>query len=178
MKKNLVLTAFVLLSISTYAQQALFGGQNIISPEIHADNTVTFRFFAPKAIKVQLTGEFLPTQMVETARGMSEMPGVVDLKEGEGGVWEYTTPRPVASDLYGYIFIVDGIRMTDPSNVYQVRDVATIQNILLIGGGKGDNYAVNDVPHGSVTKRWYNSPGLNTVRRLTVYTPPGYETSK
>jgi len=37
---------------------------------------------------------------------------------------------------------------------------------------------VKDVSHGSVTRRWYNSPGLKTERRITIYTPPGYETSK
>ena len=178
MKKIVLFTLACLIGVNAFAQQALFGGQSITSPEVHADNTVTFRFLAPKAIKVQLMGEFLPPQTVETSRGMTEMPGIVDLQEGTNGVWEYTTLHPVASDLYGYIFIVDGIRMTDPNNVYQVRDVATVQNILLIGGGKGDYYAVNDVPHGSVTKRWYNSPGLNATRRITIYTPPGYETSK
>jgi len=178
MKKITLFTLACFIGACAFAQQALFGGQSITSPEVHTDNTVTFRFLAPKAIKVQLTGEFLPTQMVETVRGMSEMPEIVDLQEGEGGVWEYTTPSPVVSNLYGYTFIVDDIRMTDPNNVYQVRDVATIQNILLIRGGKGDNYAVNDVPHGNVTKQWYNSPGLNVVRRLTVYTPPGYDISR
>ena len=54
----------MLISVITFAQQALWGSQNIISPEIHPDNTVTFRFMAPKAIKVQVTGDFLPTQKI------------------------------------------------------------------------------------------------------------------
>jgi enterochelin esterase family protein len=37
---------------------------------------------------------------------------------------------------------------------------------------------VNDIPHGSLTRRWYNSPGLDKDRRITIYTPPGYEKSK
>jgi enterochelin esterase-like enzyme len=37
---------------------------------------------------------------------------------------------------------------------------------------------VNDVPHGTVAQGWYPSPMLKLTRRLYVYTPPGYETSK
>ena len=52
MKRLSILAVFMLISVITFAQQALWGSQNIISPEIHPDNTVTFRFMAPKAIKV------------------------------------------------------------------------------------------------------------------------------
>jgi enterochelin esterase family protein len=37
---------------------------------------------------------------------------------------------------------------------------------------------VNDIHHGTVAKRWYQSPGLGIKRRLTVYTPAGYESGK
>ena len=50
MKRLSILAVFMLISVITFAQQALWGSQNIISPEIHPDNTVTFRFMAPKAI--------------------------------------------------------------------------------------------------------------------------------
>jgi len=178
MKKILNITLALLLGITAFAQQALWGGQNIISPEVNPDNTVTFRFQAPKAITVQLTGEFLPTQKMDTPYGVFDMPGVTDLKEGKDGLWEYTTTEPVKSNLYGYSFIVDGLRTTDPNNVYMIRDVASVTNVFIVGGGLGDFYSVKDVPHGSVTRRWYNSPGLNAERRITIYTPPGYETSK
>ena len=46
--------------ISAMAQQALFGGNEIVSPEINQDGTVTFRLFAPNASQVQVTGVFLP----------------------------------------------------------------------------------------------------------------------
>ena len=105
MKKRFSLLAvLVLFSMAAFAQQALWGGQDIISPEIHPDNTVTFRFLAPKAIRVQVTGDFLPTQKVETQFGTADVPGTADLKEGEKGVWEYTTPQPLPSELYSYSF--------------------------------------------------------------------------
>lgn len=37
---------------------------------------------------------------------------------------------------------------------------------------------MNDVPHGTVAKVWYDSPTLGMKRRLTVYTPAGYSTEK
>lgn len=177
MKKLSILLIMSLLCITSYAQQALWGGQNIVSPEIHPDNTVTFRFHAPKAIKVQVTGDFLPTQKMETPFGTFDGPGTADLKEGENGVWEYTTPAPLASELYSYSFIVDGLTVRDPNNVFLNRDVASITNIFIIKGGQGDLYSVNKVPHGTVARRWYDSPQLEANRRMTIYTPPGYEKS-
>ena len=41
MKRLSILAVFMLISVITFAQQALWGSQNIISPEIHPDNTVT-----------------------------------------------------------------------------------------------------------------------------------------
>ncbi|MGM9760196.1 MAG: alpha/beta hydrolase-fold protein, partial [Parabacteroides sp.] len=89
----------------------------------------------------------------------------------------YTTPEPLASELYSYTFLVDGVKTTDPNNVYLNRDVASVANIFIVPGGAGDLYKVNAVPHGSVTRRWYESPTLGKQRRMTIYTPAGYETS-
>ena len=59
-----------------------------------------------------------------------------------------------------------------------IRDVASVTNVFIIGGDERiDLYKVNKVPHGTVSKVWYNSPTLGMDRRLTVYTPAGYETS-
>ena len=177
MKKLLFLSAMLLMSAVTFAQQALWGGAPVVSPEIHEDNTVTFRLKDPKAIKVQVTGDFLPTQKIKTPFGEFDGPGVADLKEGKDGVWEYTTTEPLAPELYSYSFIVDGLKIMDPSNVYMIRDVASVTNVFIIGGGRADLYKVNDVPHGTVSRMWYNSPTLGMERRITVYTPAGYETS-
>jgi len=156
-----------------FAQQALWGTAPVVSPEIHDNNTVTFRFKAPKAVRVQLTGDFLPVQK----NAKFEAPGIVDLKEGQEGVWEYTTPEPLKPELYSYSLIVDGLRMNDPANVYLIRDVSTLTNVFIIGGDRADFYKVNPVPHGTVSRIWYDSPALGLERRMTVYTPAGYETS-
>lgn len=177
MKRIITLAAATLLSTCAFAQQALWGGPSLVSPEIHEDNTVTFRFMAPKAVKVQVTGDFLPTQKIQTPFGEFDGPGVADLKEGQGGVWEYTS-EALSPELYSYSFIVDGLSVKDPSNVYMNRDVSSVTNIFIIGGGWADLYKVNDVPHGTVSKVWYESKTLGMTRRMTVYTPAGYEDGK
>lgn len=178
MKKTLFTFIALLATTLTFAQQALFGGASIVSPEIHPNNTVTFRIVAPKAVVVQVTGDFLPTQKQPVKFGDNvmemEVAGVANLTEKDG-VWEYTTPEPVAPEFYTYHFLIDGQRVIDMNNVYVNRDVSTLSSILLIGGGRSDLYKVNAVPHGTVSKRWYTQDGL--TRRLSVYTPAGYETS-
>ena len=164
MKKTIAFVACMLFCIASFAQQALWGRSQVVSPEIHDNNTVTFRIQAPKAVKVQLASDCLKQ-------------GIVDLKEGKDGVWEFTTPEPLEPELYSYAFVVDGMRMLDPSNVFMNRDVNTVTNIFIIGGGQGDLYKVNNVPHGTVSKVWYESKVLEKNRRMTVYTPAGYETS-
>jgi len=176
MKKLSLLTIGILLCLTSFAQQALWGGTPIVSPEVHDDYTVTFRFKAPNADTVQITGDFLPTEKIKTPMGVFDGPGKAYLKKDANGIWTYTS-ESLKPELYGYSFIVDGLKSTDPNNAFLIRDVATVTNIFLVGGGPGGLYKVNDVPHGTVARRWYDSPGLNMKRRLTIYTPPGYESS-
>ncbi len=170
LKSALSTLLLVTLTVTTsFAQQALWGGQQITSPEVNADNSVTFRFMAPDAKEVKISGEWMP------AEGWT--PGSQVMKKDDKGLWSFTT-KPLESDLYGYSFSVDGLKTTDPNNVYMIRDVASVFNVFIVGGGKGDLYKVNNVPHGTVARRWYNSPGNGMMRRITIYTPPGYESGK
>lgn len=166
MKRIITIAAALLVAGSAFAQQALVPGTGIVSPEINPDHSVTFRYYNPKAITVQVSGDFFPTERVTKA----------DLVENNG-LWTYTTP-PLEGELYSYTLYVDGQKMMDPSNIYQNRDIATWTNIFTLSAEKGDKgwyYQVNDTPHGNVTKVWYDSPTLGKQRRMTVYTPAGYE---
>lgn len=178
MKKRFLLLIMVLFSASApmFAQQALFGGQPIVSPEINDDNSVTFRLLAADASSVVVTGDFLPSEKVQSPMGEMEAPGKADMTKDEKGVWSFTS-EPLESELYDYSFVIDGFTTTDPSNPYVIRDIASLSNYFIVGGGKADLYMVQDVPHGSVTRRWYDSPGLNMDRCVVIYTPPGYENS-
>jgi len=179
MKKQFlfVLMCCLLISLSSFAQQAIFGAAPIISPEVKTDHTVTFRIHAPAADSVQITGDFLPPAKMKTEYGLVDVPGKANMVKDENGIWTFIS-QPLGSDLYSYTVLVDGFKTTDPNNVYLIRDVASVFNVFIVGGGKGDLYMVNKVPHGTVTRCWYDSPGNAMQRRVTIYTPAGYETGK
>lgn len=177
MKKSIVLLFGLLLSHLAFSQEALFNAADLKSPEINADKTVTFRFFAPKADSVFVIGDFLPTMKIKSRFGLVDVPKPALMQKDAKGVWTFTSDA-LAPELYSYSFTVDGLRSIDPNNPFLNRDVATVTNIFIVGGPQADLYKVNDIPHGSVTRRWYDSPGLGIDRRLTIYTPPGYESSK
>lgn len=170
MKRLLFLVFLIAFVGSTQAQETIRTNTgNIVSPEIANDNSVTFRMFAPNAQKVEIEGNFLP----RTGRG-----GRTAMTKDERGVWSYKT-APLQPEMHTYCYYVDGIRMTDPNNIYMCRDIATYMNYFFIDGELSANYIVRDVPHGTVSKVWYPSPGLDMdERRFTVYTPAGYEEGK
>ena len=145
------------------APQAAARPAPVKSPEIHPDRSVTFRLSAPKATEVTLNGSW---------------DNATDLKmtKDESGVWS-TTIGPLAPQLWGYWFMVDGVKALDPSNGETQRDGARYDNLLMISGPESEWWDFKDVPHGTIQAVWYPSPTLKQAnRRMMVYTPPGYET--
>ena len=95
---NVALAAMCCLGAQ--AQEKLFNSASVQSPVINEDGTVTFNLYAPKAIKVEVTGDFLPTQPIEIAGyGKYDAPGVAQLVEGKNGVWTYTSGK-LAPEMY------------------------------------------------------------------------------
>lgn len=129
------------------------------SPVVHPDRTVTFRFRAPAAEKVELSGQFL--------KGNQPMQ-----KDGTG-VWSLTV-GPVEPDLYPYNFVVDGVGMADPLNPAVFPNERFKPSLVDIPGDTPSLHSVQNVPHGMVTHCFYESITLATTRPLVVYTPPGY----
>ena len=156
MRHFLLLLAFALFSTAVFAQQEKTTGVTI-----NPDNSVTFQYRNPKAVTVDVSGEF--------------MEGTAQLREVDG-IWTYTTP-PLASEMYFYDLTVDGQPVLD-LNYSLVKDIPRWRNYFIIGGEKGDLYNVQDVPHGTVASRWYDSAMLKMRRRINIYTPPGYENGK
>ena len=170
MTRKSILAAALALTLSTVAvaQQELSFRAPVTSPEINPDHSVTFRYRNPKAVTVQLQGD------------MFSDGKPVEMTEGADGVWTYTT-APLEGELYLYSFVVDGMRTGDPSNMYQNRDIATWTNFFTLSteqDDKGWYYETHDTPHGTLSKRWYESPTLGATRRISVYTPAGYEKGK
>jgi len=131
----------------------------LVSPEVHADNSVTFRFLAPNAIEVKLDLE-----------GTEPLP----MKKDTQGVWRVTT-APLTPDYYGYSFLADGARCMDPSNALLVPNLLTPANALWVPGGASLPWEVNDVPHGEIHHHFYKSIAAGDQRDFYVYTPPGYD---
>lgn len=134
--------------------------RQIVSPEVHKDRTVTFRFNAPEATKVELNAQFLKENL--------------PMAKDENGIWTVTT-SPVAPDLYPYFFVVDSIAVNDPNNVLIFPNERFKNSLVDIPGSEPSMYAVTDVPHGKISYRFYKSNTLKDTRPLVVYTPPGYD---
>ncbi len=100
-----------------------------------------------------------------------------NLVRNDTGLW-VTTLGPLQPEFYGYTFIVDGVTVLDPSNPQIKRDGVRNASVLLVPGKESDLYSVKNIPHGTLSKVWYESPTLSLIRRMYIYTPPGYENSK
>ena len=127
------------------------------SPEIGADQRVTFRLRAPGAgeVAVSVGGKRLPMQ------------------KDEQGVWSVTS-EPMAPDVYTYSLIVDGDSMNDPSNRQVQTSFAGFQSMFLVPGPAAWLPAPG-VPRGAIARHAYHSAVANDDRDFFVYTPPGYD---
>jgi enterochelin esterase family protein len=162
--KHLAALLISLFAVGTLsAQQNLWQTKPLSSPVIADDGSVTLRLHAPNAQSVMVEGDFLDEAMAMTRL--------------DNGMWQYTT-KPLASEMYYYSFVVDGMKgVHDPANVYMVRDVGTQMNYFIIPGERGNLYTAQNVAHGTMAKVWAEvSDGRE--RRMTIYTPAGYEQGK
>ena len=167
MKRITAIIASLLLAASALSAQeltnfAFWGQKPVVSPEIQNDS-VTFRLKADYATIVKLSGSWMP----------NPWGGTIDMKRGENNVWEVTIPLP-EPEIYTYNFVADGVSVNDPQNVMVQRDGLRYLSMLLIDGERTENYKPAE-QRGTVSHPWYDSKILGINRRLTVYTPYGYE---
>ena len=163
------------LPLTVMAQQAIFDRNSVVSPRINVDGTVTFTLYAPQAKRVQVTSDCLPPDTFLVKGKVNLRDGVRDMQH-TGDTWTFTTQQ-LKPEFYYYWYTVDGVKTNDPMNVFKVRDVANTMDYFLIGESSSNPYIVGDVPHGSVSRVWYPSKQAGFSRRMTVYTPAGYEES-
>jgi enterochelin esterase family protein len=164
--KKLALIAGILAIAGSLSAQELTnfsfgrGAAPVISPEIQADS-VTFRLRADYATYVKFSGSWTGGQL--------------EMRRGENNVWSIKLPLP-SPEIYTYNFVVDGVAVNDPQNIQVQRDGTRFLNMLIVPGERTENY--NEAAHrGTVSHPWYDSKILGINRRLTVYTPYGYETN-
>ncbi len=140
-------------------------GPQLVSPEVGADRTITFRFNAPTAQQVTVSGELDGTPHPMT--------------KGENGVWT-TTVGPLVPDIYTYSFNVDGVVALDPRNTNTKMGYGNFGpvSVVQVPGDGPAFYDVRDVPHGAVRIQPYVSKSLGVARNAWIYTPPDYDKGK
>jgi len=140
------------------------GDPALVSPEVAADHRVTFRLKAAEAKTVTVSGDF---------------GSDAEMRKGADGIWTATI-GPLDPEMYVYFFVVDGVRLTDPSNP-QLKIgyvTSTTTSLLTVPGDAPAFYDVQDVPHGEIRTLLYKSRSNGTTRELTVYVPPGYDEAR
>ena len=167
MKRIIIALASLVMATGALCAQELtnfsFWGQKpVVSPEVQNDS-VTFRLKADYATVVKLSGSWMPNPWGDT----------IDMTRGENNVWEVTIPLP-EPEIYTYNFIADGVSVNDPQNVMVQRDGSRYLSMLLVDGERTENYKSAE-QRGTISHPWYDSKILGINRRLTVYTPYGYE---
>ncbi|MBS1827726.1 MAG: esterase [Acidobacteria bacterium] len=130
----------------------------VLSPEVHPDRRVTFRFRAPSAKEVVLSRE-----------GAQRSP----MTRGENGVWMLTTD-PLDPDYYGYSFVTDGVNMMDPNNPLMKPNLLNPQSMVHVRGASTWDVRPNTAK-GSLHRHFYHSAIIGDDRDFFVYTPPGYD---
>jgi len=132
----------------------------VVSPEVHADRSVTFRLRAPnnKEVSVSIEG----------------VPKPIAMQNDDKGVWSVTTD-PMAPDYYGYSFVADGVNMFDPSNHAVKPNFLYRASEVHVPGAASASWEVAAVPHGEIHHHFYKSGVVGDDRGYYVYTPPGYD---
>ncbi|MBQ9498862.1 MAG: esterase [Bacteroidaceae bacterium] len=168
MKKNFRLMAVAVALLTCFTANAqemnsLMFRAGVKSPELKNDS-VTFRFVAPKARTVAVSASWLGYD-----------PSKLPMTQDQTGVWSVSVPQP-SPELYTYNIVVDGVTMLDPSNVFVQRDGSRYMNAFLVRGDFADLYAESSKA-GDVEHVWYYSAENDMMRRMYVYTPAGYDPS-
>lgn len=144
---------FCVLALTTSAW-----AQPVVSPEVHADGRVTFRYLATNATVVQLRSEGIRP---------------VDMLRDDHGVWSFTS-EPLEPDIYVYSFRVDSLQVIDPRNPFLKYNLLNTENQVHVPGPKSLAWEINDVPRGRLHHHFYHSAVCGDERDFVVYTPPGY----
>jgi len=137
----------------------------LISPQVLPDRRVTFRIYAPKASEVSVAGDWLGTS------------APVKLERDKQGVWSASV-GPLTPDFYSYAFTVDGVRTVDPKNPVVKPGTTSLASMFFLPGKEAEFQDNKNVPHGDIRKVWFQSTTRDTQRRMHIYTPRGYDSSK
>jgi enterochelin esterase family protein len=136
------------------------------SPEVNSDRTVTLRFRAPQAPRVDVVGEIMQGK------------GPMAMTKDENGIWTATV-GPLPPEIWIYNFRIDGVDVPDPSNpaIKPTPPGQIMSSFVEVPGDQPAFYDSRPVPHGDVRMVLYESKAMGVTRYLWIYTPPGYDKS-
>ncbi|HKK43773.1 MAG TPA: alpha/beta hydrolase-fold protein [Bacteroidales bacterium] len=157
-RRILVILVLVLIELNLSGQFP----SRIKSPVVNPDLSVAFSIKAPNAKEVSLNFG-------------AEMKSYPMLKNDQG-VWNVTI-GPLIPEYYTYSFLVDGLKILDPSNPEMQVGQAPDFSLVNIPGTPPRFDELQDVPHGTICILRYYSTIQELNRKLYVYTPPGYNPS-
>ena len=163
MVKHLLASLLLLQAIILPAQKPV--APPLLSHELHADQSITFRFKDAAAAKVELSLE-----------GVAKP---IPMAKGTGGIWSFHT-QPLTPEIYFYSFVVGGEPRIDPENHRIVPNIAfPASNAVEVPGQGPQLWDETDVPHGAVHTHHFTSKialGLPANQEeVVVYTPPSYD---
>jgi len=138
----------------------------LLSPEVHADRTVTLRLRAPNATQVEVAGEIMQAK------------APIAMTKSEDGVWTATLGPP-PTEIWVYNFRVQGVDVADPSNpaIKPVPPGFAMSSFVEVPGDTPAFYDSRPVLHGEVRMVLYESKTMGVTRWVWIYTPPNYDKS-
>lgn len=127
----------------------------IISPE-YVGNDVIFRFNAPNAKNVSLESDIIHSP--------------ISMSKDNDGVWSITC-SDLADKVFKYCFVVDGVKVADPGNMYLSPDKGFKYSISY--APKSGYYlpAMSKMEHGSIRYDYANSTALYVHPQATASSP-------
>ena len=175
---SLFLSISILATLFSFAPAAPVKAQTpVVSPEILADGSVTFRYYNPDATSVQLYIENSKNDLGFWCYnpGWPQLDMTLDPTTG---VWSITLP-PMEPEVYNYHFTILVPPATRPTNIADPANPGwnpdAINSQLYIPGASAAWESVQDVPHGQLQQIFYYSAATDSMRPMAVYTPPGYD---
>ncbi len=165
---RLLLSAFAASVVSALMPIEILSAQTAAPPfqstTVNADHTVTFRYRDANATKAELALE-------------GAGPNLSMTKDADG-VWSATS-QPLAPQIYGYHFDVDGQPRLDLHNTRLTTNLLNLSNLLDVPGDGPEPWEPQDLPHGELHHHLYTTTVVQNLAQnqsdFYVYTPPNYD---
>jgi enterochelin esterase-like enzyme len=149
--------------------------KELASPVVNKDRSITFNLKSENSKEVEIDGELrFGREKVGPHKPIPPVP----MKTIDNNVWTFTT-EPVDPGVYGYFFVIDGIKTLDPLNPRKSYPVYIGSSLVKVEGDEPMPWdLIPDISHGTVVIEKFYSKALKQVKPCAVYLPPGYRSTE